>query len=193
MFDDDAINVLNKPISKNEVLSVLKSFTLDKCPGPDGWPSEFFLFFFDIMGNEIADVAEQFRVNGNIPANLNSMFIALVPKAVDSTSFGDFRLIALYNLIYKITSKLIANRIKTTLEKHISREQYGFLRGRSIHEAVAVAQEALHSMHSERREALIMKIDLMKAYDSLDWSLKLVCQFPSSNGSCVVLPLFGMW
>ena len=122
------------------------------------------------MGNEIADVAEQFKVNGNIPANLNSMFITLILKAADPTSFGDFRAISLCNLIYKITSKLIANRIKTTLEKHISREQYGFLRGRSIHEAMAVAQEALHSMHLERREAFIMKIDLMKAYDSLDWS-----------------------
>ena len=147
IFDEDVITVLNKPITVNEVQSVLKSFSPDKCPGPDGWPSEFFLFFFELMGSEIAEVVEQFRVQGKMPANINSNFIALIPKTKDPTSFVDFRSIALCNLIYKINSKIIANHIKVTLEKHISKDQYGFLKGRSIHDAISIAQEVLHTMH----------------------------------------------
>ena len=122
------------------------------------------------MGAEITMVVESFRIRGHIPTNLNSTFITLIPKSAEPNSFGEFRSIALCNLIYKISSKIIANRLKETLQDHISREQYGFLKGRSIHDAIAVAHEVLHSMHTEKREALVMKVDLYKAYDSIDWS-----------------------
>ena len=74
-----------------------------------------------------------------MPANLNSTFISLIPKTMDPSTFADFRPIALCNLIYKISSKIIVNRLKVTLEQHISMEQYGFLKGQSIHDAIAVA------------------------------------------------------
>ena len=74
-----------------------------------------------------------------MPANLNSTFISLIPKSTNPQSFGDFRPIVVCNLIYKITSKIIANRLKGTLLGHISKEQYGFLQGRSIHNVVVVA------------------------------------------------------
>ena len=60
--------------------------------------------------------------------------------------------------------------LKQTLSEKISPKQYGFLKGRSIYDAIAIAQEILHTMHSEKREALVMKVDLFKAYDTLDWS-----------------------
>ena len=105
-----------------------------------------------------------------MPANLNSTFIALIPKMDAPHSFADFRPIALCNVLYKITSKIIADRLKGILSTFISNEQYGFLKGRSIHDATAIAQEVLHSIHTEKREAIMMKVDLHKAYDSIDWS-----------------------
>ena len=91
------------------------------------------------MGNLITEVVEQTRITGHMPASYNSTFIALVPKSTVPSSFADYRPIALCNLIYKISSKIIATRFKVTLEQHISLEQYGFLEGRSIHDAIAVA------------------------------------------------------
>lgn len=108
------------------------------------------------------------RIWGIMLAKLNSTFISLIPKAVDPQKFADYRPIALCNMLYKITSKIIANRIKGILSANISNEQYGFLQGRSIHDAIAIAQEVLHSMHSDKKEAIVMKVDLHKAYDSLD-------------------------
>ena len=128
-FDVEAIALINKCITRKEVLGVLKSFPHDKCPGPDGWPAEFFIHFFDLLGGELTDLMEVFRTQGHIPANLNSTFIALIPKISDPQSFSDFRPISLCNLIYKVTSKIIANRIKGCLSRHISKKQYGFLEG----------------------------------------------------------------
>ena len=168
VFDANAISALDRAITENEVLKVPKAFSPDKCPGPDGWPSEFFIHFFHLMGAELTQIIEHIRLRGVMPANLNSTFIALIPKMDEPQTFVDFRPIALCNILYKITSKIIAEHLKVFLSDCISKEQFGFLKGRSIHDAVAISQEVLHSIHSEKRKAILMKIDLHKAYDSID-------------------------
>jgi hypothetical protein len=85
-------------------------------------------------------------------------------------SFDDFRPISLCNCIYKIISKIIARRLKPILSEAISKEQFGFLEGRQIHEAIGVAQEGLHSLKTTRAKGTILNIDLSKAYDRVDWS-----------------------
>jgi hypothetical protein len=79
---------------------------------------------------------------------LNATFIALIPKSDDPTSMEDFQPISLCNCIYKVVSKFIARRLKTILSEKISKEQFGFLEGRQIHEAIGVAQEVMHSVKS---------------------------------------------
>ena len=96
------------------------------------------------MADQITTIVEQGWVLGHIDSNMNSTFLALIPKILEPITFKDFRPIALCNIIYKISSKIIANRIKPTLSKFISLEQYGFLKGRSIHDAIAIPQEVLY-------------------------------------------------
>lgn len=59
--------------------------------------------------------------------------------------------------------------MKHIFSKCISPEQYGFLQNIKIHDDVAIAQESLHSIHVNKVNAPIMKIDLKKAYDCLNW------------------------
>lgn len=67
-------------------------------------------------------------------------------------------------------SKIIAQRLKGKLSDTISKEQFCFLKGRSIHDAAAVTQEALFAIHSKKSEAVLLKVDLRKAYDCIDWA-----------------------
>jgi hypothetical protein len=55
------------------------------------------------------------------------------------------------------------------LSKRISQEQFGFLEGRQIHEAIGVAQETLHSIKTKKLKGAVIKIDLSKAYDRVSW------------------------
>ena len=64
---------------------------------------------------------------------------------------------------------MIASRFKWVLSEHISNEQFGFLEGRLIHEAIGVAQEGLHSMKVKNIKGAIFKIDLAKACDKVSW------------------------
>ena len=109
-----------------------------KSPGPDGIPVEVYRALFDVLGSDLLRFIEDSRLCGKIPVVFNTTFIALIPKTIYPKSFDDFRPISLCNFIYKIIGKIISTRIKKILGIIISKEQFGFLPGREIHEAVGI-------------------------------------------------------
>ena len=113
-----------------EVERALKLFKRDKAPGPDGWPIEFYLTFFDLLGPLLVNLVETSRISGRVTPALNSTFLALIPKVDLPVSFADFRSISLCNLCYKLISKIAAMRLKPFLDASISPQQFGFLKNR---------------------------------------------------------------
>eukprot|EP00253_Pinus_taeda_P013898 PITA_13898 len=168
--EEEEADSLMEPVSKEEVEGVIKSMAKEKSPGPDGWSVELFLHFFEQIGEEITKVVEESRLKGEMYSPFNATFIALIPKKEAPETFEDFRPISLCNSIYKVIAKVIALRIKPILSRHISPEQFGFLNGRQIHEAIGMAQEVLHSVKMKNKKGAVIKIDLSKAYDRVNWS-----------------------
>eukprot|EP00253_Pinus_taeda_P015506 PITA_15506 len=168
--EEEEAGRLSEVVSKEEVEHVIKSMAKDKSPGPDGWTIELFTHFFESIGDELTEVVDESRRKGEIHLPFNATFIALIPKKEDPDSFEDFRPISLCNCIYKIIAKIIALRLKPILSKNISSEQFGFLDGRQIHEAIGVAQETLHSIRQTIKKGAVLKIDLSKAYDRICWT-----------------------
>lgn len=88
-----------------------------------------------------------------------------------------FRPISLWNILYKIISKVLANRLKHFIPKCISLEQSVFGEDCSILDNVFLASEVIHhmrckSMHKVGEVAL--KIDISKAFDRIEWNYLLV-------------------
>jgi hypothetical protein len=101
---------------------------------------------------------------------LNRNFLALIPPKKESSSFEDFRPISCCNLIYKLISKIIANHLKPILSELILEEQFGFLFNRQIHDAVSLAQESFHTIKTKNIPSFVLKLDLSKAYDKVNWN-----------------------
>jgi len=91
------------------------------------------------------------------------------------TTLAEYRPISLCNLIYKTISKFPSIRLKVVLDKAISKHQFLFLHNRQIIEHVGIVQEALHTIKVEKQKVMVLKLDLVKAFDKVNWSfLRLV-------------------
>eukprot|EP01018_Ginkgo_biloba_P013638 Gb_30693 [translate_table: standard] len=160
---------LMNPISKEELHKVLLTFQARKAPSPHEWTANFFVGFWDLMAEDLLAVVEESRITGKVHVPFNTTFIANILKEANPIGFDQYRPISLCNYVYKLISELIAGKFKPILSVHISPDQFGFLDDRVIHDAIGVAQETLHTIKSKARFAFMVKIDLSKAFDKVNW------------------------
>ena len=88
------------------------------------------LLSFDLIGGDLLAAIRQTWLDGYGLKISNVTYIILIPKCEVPTTFADFRPISLCNLIYKVVSKIISDRLKPLLVDVISGEQFGFLKNR---------------------------------------------------------------
>lgn len=157
------------PIMLPELEKVVFSMKKGKAPGPDGFPIEFFQEFWEIVKFDLLAVVQESHRNKQMLRSMNSTFLVLIPKQEGAVRLTQFRPIALCNVVYKIITKLIAERLKPLLCSLISPEQGGFVEGRQILDGVVTAMEAIHSMANSKERAMFMKLDMAKAYDRVSW------------------------
>ena len=98
------------------------------------------------MGSEVSEAVLSCLNSGTLPINHN--FITLIPKVGNTESVSEFRPISLCNLLYKIISKVIANRLKPILNSIISEAQSAFIADRLIADNILIAFESLHYMNT---------------------------------------------
>jgi len=111
IFSNAESDEIGVPVTIEEIESTIKNLPKEKSLGLHGWTQEFFLSF-DLLGKDLLLAVEESRNKGYIPGILNATFFTLIPKVSKPTTFNDFRPIALCNFVYKVISKVIANRIK---------------------------------------------------------------------------------
>ena len=69
--------------------------------------------------------------------------------------------------LYKILTKVLANRFKRVMDKVISKSQNAFVEGHQIWDVVLIANEIVDSSLRRKERGLVYKLDIVKACDSI--------------------------
>jgi len=114
-------------------------------------------------------VVELFKTGWFLP-NYNANSLILIPKTQDADTIDKLRPIAFAHFKFKIVTKVFADRLANILPFIIADELKGFIKGRNIRDCIILASEAVNVL--DRRSFggnLALKIDVSKAFDTLNW------------------------
>jgi hypothetical protein len=158
-----------QPITQVEVDQAIQDLPKGKALVLDGFTTKFFHYFWPMLQEEVWKLVEESCTSGNFLPVLNATFLTLIPKEERVTNPKNFKPIGLWNVIYKIISKVIALRLNPILPFIISKEQLGYVEGSKIMESVILVHEIIHSLKNTRTPGIPLKLDLSKAFDILSW------------------------
>lgn len=127
-----------------------------------------------MIGTSVVNSVLQILRTGEMPNGLNETFICLIPKVNCPQKITEFCPISLCNVVYKLVSKVLANKLKKILHEMISESQSAFVLGRQITDNdVLVAFETTHCIDQRRKGKkglMAIKLDMSKAYDRVEWA-----------------------
>lgn len=151
---------------------VLFMMGANKAPGPDGFTAGFLQYHWDTLGPSITAAVLDFLNGGTMPEAINQTTIVLIPKVKNPQDIKQFRLISLCNVIYKLCSKVLANRLRGFLDDIISEEQSASVPGRLITDNILIAYECTHYLKRKKGKtgACAIKLGMTKAYDRVEWN-----------------------
>ncbi|XP_061375671.1 uncharacterized protein LOC133317799 [Gastrolobium bilobum] len=160
--------------SKEEIKRTV--FMMEKFKArPDELSAIFFQSQWGTVGDSVCSLVMDVFNKPEMVRDINGTLICLIPKKESPESIRDFRPISLCNVVYKIITKIIVGRLKDLLPRIVSLNQCSFIKGRQGFDNVIIVQEVIHSMRVKKGSQgwMMIKVDLEKAYDRLDWSFIL--------------------
>jgi hypothetical protein len=190
--NEDMKRALSTPFTSEDILNTVHGMKSLAAPGPDGLPAKFYQQYWPTIGSDITAICLDILNNGGDPSQYNHTNICLIPKNKTPTSPKDFRPISLCNVILKLITKTIANKIKPLLPNIISDNQSAFIPGRLITDNTLIAFDIFHYLkHTNRKNGFVaIKTDMAKAYDRLEWpfikSIMLNMGFPQHLVSLIM-------
>ena len=125
------------------------------------------------MKGEVLGFFKEIFEHNKFVKSLNATFLVLIPKGRTVEDLKDLRPISLVGSLYKILSKVLANRIKRVMGVIISQSQNAFVEGRQSLDAILIANEAVDSILRRKENGILCKLDIEKAYDHISWDFLL--------------------
>ena len=164
-------NNLEGDITYKEVCFALKNMKNFKSPGTDGFNAEFFKVFWKRLGHLVVRALNASYHSGFLTPTQRQGIIICVPKGDKPREFiENWRPISLLNVLYKIGSACIAQRIRNVLPLLINEDQTGFISGRYIGDNIRLLYDIIEYLNRKNKPGLLLNVDFEKAFDSLSWS-----------------------
>lgn len=165
---------LDEPFTESELRSVIFGMPGDKALGHDGFNGGFYKKCWPVIKDDLLAALDQMHeLRGCNWGLLNTANIALLPKKDVAAGAKDYRPISLIHSVSKVFSKLLANRLAPEIDKLVSHGQSAFIRGGAIQDNFLYVKNIIRIAHRKRIPTVFLKLDLAKAFDSVNWGFLL--------------------
>ena len=99
----------------------------EKSPGPNGFNPAFYQRYWSTVGNDVVRLCQEFFSTGTLPIGINDTHIVLIPKKSHLENVTDLQPIGLYNVVYRVSEKVLANRLRPLMPHIIFDYQIAFM------------------------------------------------------------------
>ena len=201
-LSDEEATLCEGKLTASECFKSLQSFQKNKSPGNDGLTVEFYIAFWDVVGDLLVDSLNCSYDYGELSNSQKQAIITLLEKKdKDKTKISNWRPISLINVDAKIGSKAIALRLQTILPSIIHYNQSAYVKGRTVFDAIRTIDDVLEYTERYKIDGRMVAIDFQKAFDSVNRNflyetlftfgfgpsfIQWVCTFYQNISSCVV-------
>ena len=117
-------DILNMPITAEELQTVVHRVTGNQAPGRDGICMEFFKKNWSAIKDMLL-VFNQMYSTGNIREQQKHGIVVCIPKATAPKTPADYKPITLLNTDYKILARIVASRLRPILAELLHPSQHG--------------------------------------------------------------------
>jgi hypothetical protein len=162
---------LEGELKLDEASLSLKNMSNKKSPGSDGFTVEFFKVFWRSIGIFVVRALNEGFRKGVLSSTQREGVIVCIPKGDKPREYiKNWRPISLLNVVYKIGSACISNRLKCVLPSLINEDQTGFMKNRYIGDNVRLIYDLIDYLQNVKKPGLLLCLDFEKAFDSLSWA-----------------------
>ena len=165
------LDTLELPLTESELWKAIRESSINKNPGSDGFPIEFYVTFWKDVKDDLMSCFNECFAKGKLSITQRQGIISLIPKSnKNPLLLSNWRPLSLVNSDYKILTKCLAGRIKPLLADLINPDQCGFIPGRHIGDNILNVDSISEYLKSQDKSGIGLCLDFEKAFDSVEWS-----------------------
>ena len=177
---------LDVEITISELKEAVFSQKNGKSCGLDNLCAEIFKNSFDIISPFLLILFNRLFANGEYPKAWGEGIIVPIFKSGNTHDTTNYRGITLINVLGKIYSQVLLNRLSKWSEKHekLSKNQFGFQKGKSTVDCIFILYSVISKVLNSGEKLYCCFIDYEKAFDKINRSLlwhKLIFENVSSK------------
>lgn len=161
--------MMDNPITEEEVIRAITRMKKNKAPGPDGYPVEFYQLFQATLSPVMTKTFNSIMTTGEIPPSWrSSMLIPILKPGKEATACSSYRPIALINVDAKIFTTILSNRLQKIISCYVKQDQTGFIPARSMSDNIRRTLNVIHHCRAHHISSFLLALDFEKAFDSVE-------------------------
>lgn len=163
-------NMIDNPITKEEIIEAIKKLKNNKSPGTDGYTNEFYKAFSDIISPLLERTYAHIMETGKMPYSWKEAIISVIHKeGKDPTDCASYRPVALLNTDCKLLTSILTRRIERIVVHLINPDQTGFVIGRHLQDNIRRLLNIMTYSSSQQLPCMALALDAEKAFDRVSW------------------------